>query len=114
MGEVTSTLTVQVPAVAPLPAGMDRVVGSEIVFVPALALTAPEPAHVVEAFGVGAITTPEGSVSTSAAESVAADAFGFVSVMVSVEVPLAAMVDGTKPFARLGVAALTVSVALAA
>src|SRR4051794_9902092 len=93
---------------------MERVVGSETVFVPALALTGPEPAHVVDAFGAAAITTPEGSVSTSAAVRVAADAFGFVSVMVSVEVPLAAMVDGTKASARPGGAALTVSVALAA
>src|SRR5437763_1474812 len=93
---------------------MERVVGSETVLVPALALTAPEPAHVVDAFGVAAITTPEGSVSMSAAASVAAVVFGLVSVMVSVDPAPGAMAAGAKDFATVGAAVLTVSVAFAA
>src|SRR5438270_504462 len=65
--EVTSTVTVQLPALAPLPAGMLRVAGSVIEPLPADATTAPAPEHVVEAFGVAATTRPPGSESTSAA-----------------------------------------------
>src|SRR5206468_6961976 len=93
---------------------MERVAGSVMAAAPALAATAPPPAHVVEAFGVGATRTPEGNVSTSAAERLAAAMFVLVSVMVSVDVPLAAMVPGAKSFATVGATAFTLSVALAA
>jgi len=64
----------QLPAVAPTAAGMVRVAGSVTAPEPAAATTAPAPEQVVEAFGVGATTTGEGSVSTSAPVRLATEA----------------------------------------
>ena len=55
-------------------------------------------------FGVGAMNTPLGSVSTRAEVSVATVAFALFSVMVSVETPLTMMEVGVKDFAIVGVA----------
>ena len=61
-----------------------------------------------------ASVTPAGSVSTSAALSVAAVALLFVSVIVSTLVPPAAIVAGANAFATVGVFAVTVRFAVAA
>src|SRR5206468_2634887 len=103
-------VTVQVPGVEPLPAGIERVAGRVIVLAPAAATTAPAPEHVVLAFGVAATTTPEGSASASAAESVATEVFALPSVSVSVEIAFGAMAAGVKLFARVGAAGFTTSV----
>jgi len=81
----TSTVTVHVPAVAPLPAGIERVAGSVTVPEPAVATTAPAPEQVVAALVGEAMTRPAGSVSTSAAVRFAAVVFALESVIVSVE-----------------------------
>ncbi len=106
--EVTSTLTVQ------LPVGIERVAGNVMVPVPAAATTAPAPAHVVEAFGVAATTTPAGSVSVNAAVRLAAEVFALLSVMVNVDTPLAAIVLGANALAIVGVTVVTVRFAVAA
>src|SRR4051812_42815462 len=93
---------------------MERVTGSVRAPPPAIAPTAPEPAHVVEAFGVAAIVMPDGSVSTSAAENVAAVVLALVSVIVTVDAPFAAMVLGSKTLETVGATAFTARVALAA
>src|SRR5204863_293297 len=111
---VTSTVTVHEPAVTPVPAGMLRVAGSVMAEPPAAAPTAPAPPQLVVAFGVAAITTPAGSVSVSVAVSAAADVLLLVSVIVSVDVPPAAIVAGAKALATVGAAAFTVRFALAA
>ena len=105
---VTSTWKVQVPGVRPTAAGIERPTGSVTEFAPVV--TAPAPVHVVLAFGVPAIARPAGSVSVSAAESVAALEFALVSVTVSVEVPPEAIGLVPKAFATVGAAAFTVSV----
>src|SRR5258707_713144 len=95
---VTSTVTVQVPAVAPLPAGIDRVVGNVSVEPPAVAPTTPVPLQVVLVFGVAAIVTPRGNVSVRGALKVATLVFRLDRVMVRVEtLPAPAlMVAGLK------------------
>ncbi len=106
----TSTVTVQLPGVRPLAAGIDRVAGSVTVDAPEAAATAPLPGHVVAAFAGLATTRPAGSVSVNAALRFAALAFGFESVMVSVELAFGATGDGLKDFATVGPVPVTVSV----
>src|SRR3954468_9035246 len=93
---------------------MARVAGSVTVLPPAAAPTAPLPEHVVDAFGVGAMESPAGSVSTNTALNVASLPFGLVNASVSVDVPPEAMVPGAKLLARDGAALPTVSSAEAA
>jgi hypothetical protein len=100
---VTSTVTVHVPGVLPLPAGIDRVEGKVTVEPAAVAETTPLPLQVVLALGVAAITTPVGNVSTSAEVRVATLAFGLDSVMVSVETPPSLMVAGLNALSSVGV-----------
>jgi hypothetical protein len=57
---------------------------------------------VVPRFGVGAITTPLGKVSTSGAVRVATVASALLKVMVSVETPPASMVAGLKALPSVG------------
>ncbi len=106
-GTVTSTVTVQVPGMVELPAGIERPAGK--VTVMALVVTAPLPVQVVLAFGVGAITTPLGKVSMSAALKVATLAFGLASVMVRVEPPPGLVVVGLKALVSVGGLAGTAS-----
>ena len=113
IGETTSTETVQLPGVAPAAAGIERVAGSVTRPEPVAATTAPEPGHVVDAFGVGATTTGTGNVSVNAAVRLAVLALPLVSVMVSVETALAFTVPGAKAFATAGTTAFTVRFALA-
>jgi len=80
---------------------------------PAAATTAPEPAQVVDAFGVAATTTGTGNVSVNAAVRFATLALPLVSVMVSVDGVFAFTVPGVNCLATVGASALTVSVALA-
>ena len=105
---VTSTLSVQ------LPVGIERVAGKVTVEPPAAAATAPAPEHVVEAFGVAAITTPLGKVSVNAAARFAAEVLALLSVIVNVDTPLAAMVLGANALATVGVTVVTVRFAVAA
>jgi len=107
-------VTVQLPAVAPLPAGMLRVAGNVTVEPPELAATAPLPEQLVEALVGLATTSPEGNVSVSAAVRFAAVVFAFVSVSVMVEGTLAATETGAKDLASVGVTVVTVRIALAA
>src|SRR5271157_576201 len=94
---VTSTLMVHKPATAPTCAGMIAPV-SEITCVPVLAVTLPN-GQVVEALGVGAITTPfvvlPGSVSVKATLS-SWLVFELVREIVRVDIPFAATVGGKK------------------
>jgi hypothetical protein len=112
-GDTTSTVIVQPPGVAPLAAGMERVAGSVIVAVPAAATSAPAPAQLVEAFGVGATTSGTGSESVNGAVSDAALALALVSVMVRVEGAFAFTGLVPNAFATVGATVPTVSVALA-
>ncbi|MFA7242730.1 MAG: hypothetical protein WC091_21700 [Sulfuricellaceae bacterium] len=66
------------------------------------ATAAGTPPQVVLALGVGAITTPLGNVSMSAAVSVAAAGLGLIKVTVSVETPPALMVNGLKALPSVG------------
>src|SRR5436190_18716875 len=87
---VTVTVTLQVPGVTPVPAGIDRPTGS--VRLPAACVGAV-PVHVV-ATVAATVVRPAGSVSTSAVLSVAAVAFGLESASVSVVVPPVARFSG--------------------
>jgi hypothetical protein len=111
MADVTSKDIVHEPGVVPLAAGMLRVAGSVAELAPAVATTAPDPVHVVDALGVAAITRFAGRLSTSAAPSDAAVLFALVSVIVTVETPFAAIEFGANDFASVGATALTVRLA---
>ena len=89
---------------APLPAGIDRVVGKVTVEPPAIAATAPVPLQVVLAFGVAAIVIPTGKASVSGAVKVATLMLGLDSVMVRVDtLPAPAlMLAGLKALPSLG------------
>ena len=106
---MTATDTEQLPL-----AGMLRPPGSVTELPPAVVVTAEPPPQVVLALGTGAITTPAGRVSTSAAVVVASVAFALVSTMVSVEIPPALIVPGVNDLlSEVAVEATTVSGALA-
>jgi hypothetical protein len=111
--EVTSTTMVQVPGVAPTAAGIvapDRAKDPP----PAAAVTEP-PGHVVEAFGGDAIVTscaPTGKLSVRAA-FVSCENRLFVIVIVSVDRPPLAIVEGENAFA-IAAPAVTVKFALTA
>lgn len=108
---VTPTDTVQLPL-----AGMLRRLGRLTVFAPATAFTVAPPPQVVAPFGEGAITTPDGNVSISAAVNVATVAFAFDNVTVSVDTPPTAMEAGLNALVRVGTTgscARTVNVATA-
>lgn len=98
-GAVTLTEIVQLPL-----AGMVRPVGRLTVLVPAVAVTVVPPPQEVVPFGSGAITTPEGRVSTSGAVSVATLGFGLDSVTVRVDRPPALILLGMNDLASAGVA----------
>ena len=74
---------------------------------PAVAVTLP-PTQLPPTFGVAAITSPDGSVSTKLTVWVGLLA-GCVSVKVSVLVPPTAMLAGLKALLNTGVAAITVT-----
>jgi hypothetical protein len=99
---VTSTVTVHVPAIPLLLAGIDLVPGKVTVEPPALAKTPPVPLQVVPAFGVLAIFTPVGKMSINAALKVATFVLGLDSVMVRVDTPPVLIVAGLKPLPSVG------------
>src|ERR1019366_7379416 len=94
---VTSTVSVQLPL-----AGIERPAGKVTVEFPATATGTPAPVQVEAAFGVAAITTPLGKVSTSEAVRVATSSSGLLKVTVSVEIPPALMVAGLKALPSVG------------
>ena len=106
MGAVTSIRKVHeapAPSVAP-----------ESVTLPAVEVTVP-PAHVVDAFGVAARTSPvpgvAGNVSVSES-AVTAAVFGLVTVMVSVVTSPELMLAGAKALPKVSGVAVTVRLAL--
>ena len=100
---MTLTDNVQLPL-----AGMVRPLAKLAVFAPAVAVTVVPPPHVVAPFGDGAITTPEGNVSTSGAVNVATVAFALDSVTVNVDTPPAAMVEGLNALVSVGFVGVTI------
>src|SRR5471030_845202 len=94
---------------------MERPAGKVTVELPATATGTPAPPHVLPTFGVGAITTPLGKVSTSGAVRVEIVTSRLLKVMVSVETPPALMVAGLKALPSAGgtTGVRTVSVAMA-
>jgi hypothetical protein len=88
--EVTFATTVQLPGDPP---GIVLPADNVTELPPAAAVTKPPP-QVVLAFGLAAMTTPAGNVSTSAEVSVAAPALVFVKVMVRVEIPFTPLALG--------------------
>lgn len=97
---VTFTVTVQVPGITLLPAGITPPVNVTEP-VPATAITPPP--HVLEAFGTAAITTPGGNESVSGAVKVVAVLLGLPKVIVSVEIPPAFIVGGLNALLSVGV-----------
>ena len=95
--EITSTLIMQLPL-----AGMVRVAGKVTLL--AVVLTAPVPVQVVLALGVPAITTVPGIVSVNAVVNEAVDGFGFVKVMVNVEICPSPTCDPLNDFCTVGTA----------
>ena len=104
---VTLTVTVHVAPAASVP------LASATLVPPASAVTVPA-AHVVAAFGVVAIVTPEGSVSVSATpESATAPAAVLGMVIVSTDVPPAEIDAGRNALLRAMAARLIVKLAVA-
>jgi hypothetical protein len=87
----TAAVTLAVSVQLPL-AGIERPAGKVTVEPPATATGTPPPPQVVLTFGVAAITTPLGKVSTSGAVRVAPATLGLLKVTVSVETPPVLMV----------------------
>jgi len=93
---VTSTVTVQEPLAAIVPALKVNVV------LPAAGAKVGAPQLVVVAFGVAATSKPAGKASVKATPVNAVPVFGFVIVKVKVEVPPTAIGSGAKFFAIEG------------
>lgn len=87
----TVTLIVQMPSTVPTLAGTPALPLSVIVPAPAVAVRLPP--QLVEAFGVGAMTTPPGSVSVRL-KFVRATRFWLSSVIVKTDKPFWLIVDG--------------------
>ena len=101
---VTSTLTVQVLAIAPLAGTITPL--SDIEFVPPTAVTVP-PVHVPPTFGVAATCSPDGNVSTNDTACAGLFVAGLVMVNVSVVVPPTLIDSGLNDLARLGRSSVT-------
>jgi hypothetical protein len=93
LGAVTFTVSVQKPGVATLPPGTVPV-GKVTAEPPGIAVGTPP--QLVATFGVPAITKPAGKSSVNGAVRVTAVELVLVRVIVRVETPPAAMVDGLK------------------
>jgi hypothetical protein len=102
LDDVTSTWKVHEPLAGTVP--------PVSVTLPAFCVTLP-PAHVVDAFGVAAVVSPDGYVSVTDVTVMAAP-FGLPIVTVSVDTPPGSIVPGEKDFATVGDVAVTVSVAV--
>lgn len=104
---VTLTVTVHVALAASVPPPSATLVS------PAAAVTVPA-GQVVAAFGVAAIVTPEGNVSVNATpKSATAPGAVLGMLIVSTDVPPAAIVAGEKALLRAMAARLIVRVAVA-
>jgi hypothetical protein len=111
---VTFTVTVQLPAMLPILAGI-VVPDDKVTLVPPAVAFAVPPRQVVLLFGMGAIITPAGKVSMSGAVKVATLVFGLDSVIVRVEILVSLMVNGLNPLPSVGgpLGVTTVKVAMA-
>ena len=105
---VTATDTVQTPlATIPPPENAREEP-------PAMAVTTGEPQPLVITFGIAALTSPPGYGSVNARPVMAEPAFGFVTVMVIVDVPPGIIATGENAFVAVGgVRVVTFSVAVA-
>jgi hypothetical protein len=100
--EVTSTSTVHVPEAAILPPLKLNVVSV------AAGVNVGVPQFVVVAFGVPATSTPAGNASVNPTPVSPVPTFGFVIVIVSVEVPPDTIVSGLNNFVTVGACIVTV------